>query len=161
MGLSLPHALKALFLLGLIFVLMGVPAYAEKVSAVHPEGNIQLDDGRIVSLAGVELVPESVNLLKVLLEGKKVSVRPAPDLILGVAGSSPVYLYTHTAEIRIPLPQSWKIHEQEVMVNELVLGLGAGRVIEDTGFSKRKDFLRIQEGARARGEGVWSYSDQF
>lgn len=133
---------------------------AETVKVVHDDGALELAGGNLVTLAGLEFPEESRRLFPVLLAGKDVEVQP--DSAPAPAGvPAPVYLYVNTSEIDMPFPQGLVPHEQKVMVNELFLALGAARVSPEKVFDQRESFLRIEAAARTRGEGIWSYEENF
>ena len=47
--------------------------------------------------------------------------------------------------------------EQEVLLNEFLVKIGAAKVAEAQDFRYKAKFLKVQEEARKKGEGVWSY----
>jgi len=79
-------------------------------------------------------------------------VRPAPD--------SKEYAYAYLQARYVKFPS--KLHdvpdEQEVLLNEFLVKIGAARVDESQDFSHKTKFLKAQAEAKTKGEGVWSYA---
>lgn len=142
-----------------LFISLPSVSFADEVKKVYPDGRIELSDGELVELAGIKLTPESVKLIPMLLAGQSVRVDYAKEF----RNENPqtlkqTYLYLKVKELEFPLGASAKPNQSKVMINELLLEMGAAWVLIDIPFSKQKKFLEIQERAKATGQGVWSYT---
>ena len=146
-------------LAGLLMVAMISKAYAsaERVKTVFKDGTLEMASGGHVRFAGIQLAPESFSLLKTLLAGKEVEVEFDSDLARLVSGpAKPGYIYVKAREME------WKpgppaARDNHVMVNQLLIDMGAARVEENIPFRHKTRFLEAQNSAKTRGEGIWSY----
>jgi hypothetical protein len=145
-----------------IFLLFAVPihAFAEKIKSLKSDGSFVLDnkDQESVRLAGLALAEESLPLVATLLAGKEVDIsedknlaKESPEKI------KPVYLYVKTKELDLPFELADKPRESKIMVNELLILMGAARLDEERPFKERELFLKAESRAKERGEGIWSY----
>lgn len=134
-------------------------AFAERVRTVRKDGILELDTGAKVQLAGLEIPPETGPLLVVLLAGKDVQLEKE-----SLPASAPeneahlVYLYVKTSEVELPSKTGFDPKEKKVMVNQLLIAMGAARVDESLTFKWKERFAKIQAIAREKGEGIWSYA---
>lgn len=136
-------------------------AYAEQVIS-KGDGNVfTLESGAKVSLAGLEIPVESHSLISVLLAKKEVKIRP--DQMLSDVSMNPsvqpVYLYVNTSELAFPFADALNTKNKKVVVNELLLAMGAAFVQTERDFELKEHFLEIQEQAKTEGKGIWSYEE--
>ncbi|HTL48733.1 MAG TPA: hypothetical protein VL688_11805 [Verrucomicrobiae bacterium] len=150
--------MKTLLLVLVVFLSVVPRLWAEKVSSIHPDGSLALDNGQTVQLAGLELPEETLRLLPILLGGKDIEVRPdtAP-----AEGPVPAYLFVNTSEIDMPFADKFKTREKKVMVNELLLFLGAAKVDRSKPCQELDGFLRLEDEAKKKAQGIWSYEENF
>lgn len=135
-------------------------AHAERVKAIRKGGVLELDTGKRVILAGIESAPESLRLLRVLLADKEVELEYERDLPPHEAsGAMPAYLFVTTSEVRLPLEAKTEPDKKRVMVNQLLLATGAARVDARAPFKWKSRFSKIEDEARRKGEGIWSYEE--
>ncbi len=94
-------------------------------------------------------------VLTTLIAHKDLSFEPEGSLT--EAGRQSGYLYVNAFEIDFPFHPQGHPREKRLMVNQLLIELGAARV--DTGkvFKYKNDFLKAEEKARLLGAGVWSF----
>ena len=148
---------KWIFVACLLCMSAGFPGRlaAEVVHEVAADGSLVLEGGKQVVLAGVQLDAEGVSVLRALVQNQDLSFRgEAP----GNAGNeAPVYAYLRTQSLKFPSKPDAVSEEKEVMINEFLISQGAARVAETPPFAEKDHFLKIQELAREKGEGVWSY----
>ena len=128
---------------------------AEVVKEVGPDGTLMLESGKQVVLAGIELDPEGVSVLRVLARKQDLKLQlianPAPGT------KEFAYAYLKAKYLRFPAKPSEIPDEQEVLINEFLVKIGAAKVAETQDFGQKAKFLKVQEEARKKGEGVWSY----
>lgn len=144
------------FVAAVVLVLCaGGPLYAEQVVSADAENQFVLASGQKVKLAGLQIPEESAALISVLLAGKEVRVRE--DDMQGGAGR--VYMYVDTDELAVPFLDDLQQKKRKVVVNELLLAMGAAYVDETQEFEMKDRFLEIQNEARVAGKGIWSYEE--
>lgn len=144
----------------LAFLLLVSYAFAgnDRVESISEEGIIVLNNGLHIQLAGLVLAPESAPILHALLRNKIVQIKYENSLRQAASHSpQPAYVFVETKEAAIPLRRGAAVRKKRVMVNELLISLGAAKVAGGINFKKRKDFLKLEAKARAEGEGIWSY----
>lgn len=153
---------RTVLLLTVLQIVFSSYIYAEKVRAVLEDGQLELEDGRKVILAGIlsPPSPEGIRMLPLLLAGREVKLEFDSKLqkAAGESAPLPVYLYVTTTEISLPYSFGDQPRDQKVMVNELMLATGAARVDENLNFKWKDRFVQTEESARQKGEGIWSYS---
>lgn len=138
-------------------LLMGTPELvrAEVVTGVSADGTMTLADGKQVVLAGVQMDAEGASVLRVLAQKQDLKfqllARPAPE------GKEYAYAYLQAKYVKFPAKLQDTPDEQEVLLNEFLVKVGAAQVDESQDFSHKTKFLKVQEEARKKGEGVWSY----
>ncbi len=133
-------------------------AAADRVSNVDAVGIVETDRGTRLKLAGIEIPVEARALLSVLLDGKELEYNREPALPPdSQTGAIPVYLFVKTRQISVPLDNRSKLSQSKVLVNEMLLSLGAAQVVKQEVFKLKSRFLETQERARANGAGIWSY----
>ena len=132
--------------------------YAERVKGIRKAGILELSDGRLVRLGGIELAPESGRLLPAFLAGRDVDVQydEAWPEVPGAARAA--YLYVVTRGMKLPFAPNAPPKKNRVLLNAMMLALGAGRVEQGGDFKQRGLFLRAEAEAREKGEGIWSYN---
>ncbi|MDP3921373.1 MAG: thermonuclease family protein [Candidatus Omnitrophota bacterium] len=135
-------------------------ALAEQVVRVSEEGILVLGTDESVMLAGVQLSPETIRMLPALLAGKDVTVKRDDELSeTDSFAATPVYLYIDANEINFPFEPGGKYKTTRMMINEWLLSIGAARVPRRYVFEKRNEFLKVQEEAKNRADGIWSYEE--
>ena len=135
-------------------------AFAERVTAIEKEAVLRLESGGRVLLAGLDLPEESMPLLKILLGGKDVEIsRDEKNVLQGENQPQPSYLYVNTSEIELPFANAVPAQEKRIMINELLVALGAARVKKDLDFEHKQDFMTLEDKARTAGQGLWSYAE--
>jgi len=146
---------------GVLFLSFQHAASAEKVMSAEPDNIFLLEEGRPVRLAGLIIPEESANLISILLAGKEIKLRV--DGILGDKDDHlhphPVYIYVDTSELSFPFADAANTHQQKVVVNELLLGMGAAYVDQKLEFEMKERFLEIEAEAKLLGKGIWSYEE--
>ena len=129
---------------------------AEIVTEVGVDGTMTLADGKRVVLAGVKMDSEGASVLRVLAQRQDLKfqllAQPAPD------GKEYAYAYLKAKYVKFPAAMHDVPSEKEVLLNEFLLKIGAARVDEGQDFSQKVKFLKVQEEAQKKGEGVWSYA---
>lgn len=146
--------LASILFLGWLF-LFPTALFAELVADVDEGGVLTLESGKRVSLVGVTFDEEGVSVLRVLVRKKDVNLqliaRPKP------VAQEAAYVYLQAKSMPFPFRQGEAPGEQEVLVNELLVKLGAAKVDVSQEFSRKAKFLKIQAEAEKKGLGVWSY----
>ncbi len=157
----LPHRLlTGAALLGALSFSFLPPVFAERVSAIEKEAVLRLESGGRVFLAGLDLPEESIPLLSILLSGKDVEISGDQKNTAPEAGlPAPSYLYVKTSEIELPFANAVPATEKKVMINELLVAIGAARVKTELEFDHKQDFILLEEKARVAGQGLWSYAE--
>jgi hypothetical protein len=129
--------------------------FAEVVTEVGTDGTLTLESGKQVVLAGVRMDTEGISILRVLAQKQDLRVQliasPAPG------AKDFAYAYLKAKYLKFPAKPSDLPAEQEVLINEFLVRVGAAKVDESRDFSRKAAFLKAQEQARKKGEGVWSY----
>lgn len=133
-------------------------AETARVAGIEKDASLKLDNGKKIQLAGVELPEESMPLLGILVGGKDVEIaadskagEPAADALI------PAYLYVQTSEIELPFAQAVAAREKKIMINELLVAIGAARVLRNLDFEHKTAFIELEDKARLDGQGLWSY----
>jgi len=145
---------------GLLFLLSGLCffnslLFAEIVTEVGTDGTLTLESGKQVVLAGVLMDMEGVSVLRVLAQKQDIKLQLIPNPVSGAKEAA--YAYLQAKYLRLPSKLNAIPDEQEVLINEFLVKIGAAKVDETRDFSHKAKFLKVQEEARAKGEGVWSY----
>jgi hypothetical protein len=144
----------------LIFLFIGLfvfalPLFAEIVREVGADGTLTLESGKKVDLVGVRMDDEGISVLRVLVQKQDVKlqliVNPAPG------AKELAYAYLQAKYLKFPAKLNDIPDEQEVLINEFLVKLGAAKVVESQDFRFKSKFLKVQEEAKAKGEGIWSY----
>lgn len=133
-------------------------AETARVAGIEKDASLKLDNGKKVQLAGVELPEESMPLLGILVGGKDVEV--AGDSKTGELSAGeviPAYIYVQTSEIELPFAQAVAAREKKIMINELLVAIGAARVLRSLDFEHKTVFIELEDKARLDGQGLWSY----
>ncbi|MFA5167094.1 MAG: thermonuclease family protein [Candidatus Omnitrophota bacterium] len=128
---------------------------AEIVTEVGADGALTLESGKQVVLAGIQIDTEGISVLRVLAQKQDLRLQL-------IANSAPgkkelAYAYLKAKCLRFPAKPNEIPGEQEVLINEFLVKIGAAKVIETQDFSHKAKFLKVQEEARRKGEGIWSY----
>lgn len=138
-----------------IFFFSGL-LHAAVVEEIGPDGALILEDGKKLSLAGVQMDEEGISVLRVLAHKQDVRSEIL-QTVRDDRGGECAYVYLNTKSIKVPFKTSAVTGQKEVMLNEFLISLGAAKVNEAQEFSKKSMFLKAQEEAKKKGEGVWSY----
>ena len=143
-----------------LFLLVGscffsAPLFAEIVTEVGADGTLTLESGKRVSLVGVRMDDEGVSVLRVLVQKQDLKLQL-------IAGSAPgarelAYVYLQAKYLKFPSKLNAIPDEEEVLINEFLVKLGAAKVAETQDFRFKAKFLKVQEEAKKKGEGIWSY----
>jgi len=151
---KIPACVSACF--ALLFCLVPAALFAEIVSEVSPDGVMALEDGKKVSLAGVQMDAEGASVLRVLTSKQDVRIEILKT-VRDQKGGECAYAYLKAKSIKMPFKNAEVTGEEEVLLNEFLLELGAAKVDATQDFAKKSRFLAIEEKAKKKGEGVWSY----
>lgn len=142
------------FFIGSFCLFTGV-LFAEVVTDVGKDGTLVLADGKSVVLAGIQMDEEGVSVLRVLAQKQDVKLQLVPAPTSG--GKQAAYVYLESKFVKFPEKLGEGPGEQEVLLNEFLLKVGAAKVVEGQEFSRKAKFLKVQADAKKKGEGVWSY----
>ena len=128
---------------------------AEIVKEVGADGTLTLESGKQVVLAGIEMDAEGISVLRVLVQKRDLKLRL-------IARSAPgakelAYGYLKAKYLKFPAKTDDTPDEHEVLINEFLVKTGAAKVAETQDFSHNAKFLKVQEEAKKKGQGVWSY----
>ncbi len=142
-----------------ILIVFCTPAvFAEQARKIHANGTLELDNGLRAIPAGLKFVPEGVGLMRLLIAGKELELRY--ERSQGAAlDPAPAYIHLKSHTLKLPFKLSAIPEEEKIMVNEFLLAVGAARVDRSAPFKEQERFLKIEEEARRRGEGLWSYEE--
>ncbi|MFH0984599.1 MAG: thermonuclease family protein [Candidatus Omnitrophota bacterium] len=129
--------------------------YAEPVAAVENDGTLTLESGKKIFLVGLRMDSEGISVLRVLAQKQDLRL----ELIANPKPGAPeaAYAYLQAKYLKFPVKPNGIPDEEEVLLNEFLVKTGAAKVAEDQDFGRKPNFLKIQEEAKAKGEGVWSY----
>lgn len=129
--------------------------YAEIVTEVGTDGTLTLESGKRISLVGIQMDSEGISILRVLVQGQDVTMQLIANTAPGAVERA--YLYLKAKYLKFPNRLNEIPDEQEVLINEFLVKIGAAKVMENQDFSRKDRFLKAQEEARTKGEGIWSY----
>ncbi|MCM8776245.1 MAG: thermonuclease family protein [Candidatus Omnitrophica bacterium] len=136
----------------------GASGASDRVHSLSGDGSLELESGQKVSLAGIRLAPEAMRILPALLSGKDIEIEFDPSLERdGTTGLQPAFVYVKTQELTFPFSHDLPPTEKQVMLNEILLSMGAARVDTSVPFKRKAQFVEIEMQAKAKGEGIWSY----
>lgn len=137
---------------------VGLAAETVRVTGIEKDASLKLENGSRVQLAGLELPEESLPLLGILVGGKDVEMaEDSKNSALAAGVVKPAYLYVKTSEIELPFAHAVAAREKNVMINELLLAIGAARVLRQLDFEHKQSFIELEDKARSDGQGLWSY----
>ena len=88
--------------LGILLAIGTMTAFAAIVAEVGSDGSITLEDGKVVSLAGVEMDAEGASILRVLAKKQDIQIEILQSL-QDEKGRDCVYAYLDTKSISLPL----------------------------------------------------------
>ena len=128
---------------------------AEIVTEVGPDGTLTLESGKQVVLAGIHMDSEGISVLRVLVQKQDLRLQLIANAAPGAKESA--YAYLQAKLLKFPAKPDDVPGEQEVLINEFLVKLGAAKVAETQEFSRKARFLKVQAEARKKGEGIWSY----
>ena len=129
--------------------------FAEVVKDVGTDGTLTLESGKQVVLAGVLMDTEGISVLRVLAQKQDLKLQLLSNSAPGAKKSA--YAYLQAKYLKFPVKMNEIPGEHEVLLNEFLVKVGAAKVDETQDFSRKAKFLKVQEEARKKGEGVWSY----
>lgn len=129
--------------------------FAQIVTEVGADGVLTLEDGKKVVLAGIQMDAEGISVLRVLVQKQDLKFQILANSASGAAESA--YAYLQAKYVNFPVKLNEVPDEQEVLINEFLVKVGAARVDESRDFSHKAKFLKVQAEAKEKGEGVWSY----
>lgn len=144
------------FLLAVLALLADAPdLHAVVVTEVGPDGTLTLEDGKQVTLAGIRMDAEGISVLRVLARKQDLKFQ----LLTNFAGNATesAYAYLQSKHVTFPVKPEKVPDEQEILINEFLVRIGAARVDDAQDFSHKDRLLKAQEEAKKRGEGIWSY----
>lgn len=145
---------------GLFFLLPGLfllssALCAEIVTEVGTDGTLVLASGKQVVLVGVQMDTEGISILRVLVQKQDLKFKLLAHSAPGAKESA--YVYLQSRYVKFPVKLNETPDEQEILINEFLVKIGAAKVDETQDFSRKAKFLKVQGEARKKGEGVWSY----
>lgn len=129
--------------------------FAEIVTEVGPDGTLTLESGKQVVLVGIQMDTEGISVLRVLTQKQDLKLQLIADSTPGAKEFA--YAYLQAKYLKFPAKLNEIPDEQEVLINEFLVKIGAAKVAEAQDFSRKVKFLKVQEEAKKKGEGVWSY----
>ena len=147
---------RVFFWAGLV-LLVGLPTIlrAEVVKEIGPDGTLTLESGKQVVLAGIHMDAEGVSVLRVLARKQDLKLQMLAHSKPGAKESA--YAYLQAKYVKFPAKVNETSEEKEILLNEFLVKIGAAKVVENQEFRHKAKFLKVQEEARKKGEGVWSY----
>jgi endonuclease YncB( thermonuclease family) len=148
---------KKILVLAILVLAAGWPLVlcAEVVKEISSDGTLTLESGKQVVLAGIKMDTEGVSVLRVLAQKQDLRLQLLANSASG--GKESAYAYLQTKYVKFPAKLGEASDEREILLNEFLVKIGAAKVIETQEFRRKADFLKVQEEARKKGEGVWSY----
>ncbi len=147
---------KKVFFGAMIFIFCFFPPLrAEVVKEISPDGTLTLDSGEKVTLAGILMDVEGISVLKALAGKQNVRFEKVP--ILEEQSRALAFVFLEAKSVKFPSQASGAADAEEVMLNELLLKIGAARVAENQTFTAKERFLQLQQIAMKKGDGIWSY----
>ena len=123
----------------ILFLISSTAAFADTIESVTADGEIQIQGGELISLAGIVLPEESLPLLRTLLASREIDIEF--DHIASSVIPRKVYLYLDTRELPLPF-RDIEPKKHKVLLNRMLLELGAAKVTEQ-GFDKKNEFLEV------------------
>ena len=130
--------------------------YAEIVTKVGADGTLTLESGKQVVLVGIQMDTEGISVLRVLAQKQDLHLQLIANPVPGAKEFA--YAYLKAKYLKFPAKPNDIPDEQEVLINEFLVKIGAAKVAEAQEFGHKDKFLKVQEEARKKGEGVWSYA---
>lgn len=145
---------------GLFFLLPGLCVLssvlcAEVVTEVGTDGTLVLESGKQVALAGIQMDTEGISILRVLARKQDLKFQLIASPVPGAKEF--VYAYLKAKYLKFPSKPREIPDEQEVLLNEFLVKIGAAKVAEAQDFRHKAKFLKVQAEAKKKGEGIWSY----
>ncbi len=129
--------------------------WAEIVTEVGTDGTLTLESGKQVVLVGVEMDMEGISVLRVLAQRQNLKLQLIANSAPGIHEFA--YAYLKAKYLKFPAKPNDIPDEEEVLINEFLVKIGAAKVAETQDFGHKAKFLKVQEEARKKGEGIWSY----
>jgi len=146
---------RCLFLICVGVIVPSALLFAALVKDVGADGTLNFEDGKRVVLAGIQMDEEGISVLRVLAQKQDVKLQLIPGTLPD--GKKSGYAYLQSKYIKFPEKAGVIPAQQEVLLNEFLVKVGAAKVVETQTFSQKARFLKVQAEARKKGEGVWSY----
>ena len=142
----------------IVFFFAASNLLALQAKKIDSRGTIFLDDNRKISLAGIELSPDFFSILSIILAGRDISFQKDAVLPASESGVIPGYVTVDTSEIDLPFEPNVQ-HKRHVMINEFLISLGIAKVATALDFKRKVSFLELEQSAKERGSGLWSYEN--
>ena len=131
-------------------------ASAQVVREVGRDGILTLEGGKQVVLAGIQMDADGISVLRVLAQKQDLKFQLLSKSAPGAKESA--YAYLQAKYLKFPVTPKGVSGEQEILLNEFLVKIGAARVAEAQDFSHKARFLKVQAEAKRKGEGIWSYA---
>src|SRR3989338_4533010 len=133
----------------LLFVLIWpADGFCARVKGIHSGTEFELDDGRRIRLAGVDVSAEGRRMLPALVGGRDVEIDEDSGTDELKGGNIPAaYVYVRINELIISGDKKRNESERRIMINELLLETGAAKVAAGADFKKREKFNVIEQAA--------------
>ncbi len=165
--------LRKILTFSLFFLAAACPSllYAEKIQSVDDSGNLVLENGERIVLGGIECSEEGRGDLAFLTVGKDARLEdfesPGPAAVsavpkgdLSVKPIRKSYVYVRQAGLMLPYVPNKSPDVLEVMVNEVLLSLGAAQLRAGEDHPNLSQFQALEAEAKKTGQGIWSYEPQ-
>ena len=141
---------------------------ADKVTKVFSDGQLEINNEYRVELAGIEIAPEAIRTLPIIVSGKEVIVElehgnshsTSPLNISMETNPSHLkeaYVYLDTEEIEVPYTLANQIQRRRIMLNEFLIAVGGAKVRRGNDSQRSQNFKMLQDAAKADEQGIWSY----
>lgn len=152
------------FLLLSLFLLLFSARSLFALQAVRLETNgvIELDNHQKIQLAGIQLDEEALKSISVILSHKDIHLEEEKNLA-NEAHPDVHFYYVHVnaLEMNLPYRPSESAKETMLMVNELLVSLGLAKVDREHPFKHKARFEELEEQAKQKGRGIWSYEPLY
>ena len=147
-----------ILVLGVVALLAALPAvlHAEVVTEVGADGTLKLESGKQVVLAGIQMDADGISVLRVLAQKQDLKFQLLSNSAPGAKESA--YAFLQAKYLKFPVKPKGSSDEQEILLNEFLVKIGAARVAEAQDFRHKARFLKAQAEAKRKGEGIWSYA---
>lgn len=127
--------------------------YAAQIEEIQKDGSLKLDDGSSLKLAGIILSTEAPKIIAAISAGQELEIEIVPT----DSASQSAYVYILSHEISLPFDPLSIPNTQRRMMNEMLLQMGAASLEKGTEFLYKSRFQALEDEAKMRGYGIWSY----